>query len=123
MVRELDIPSLQMPHFFARVAWARAALGDREGATSYLEEAMARAAPVDRKLFEQRRELLQAEADMNAGNTKRAAEGLARVLAERRARGDVVFIPSRPDLASRFANLALERGIETAYVVMYGARP
>jgi len=118
MVRELDIPSLQMPHFFARVAWARAALGDREGATCHLEEAMARAAPVDRKLFEQRRELLQAEADMNAGNTKRAAEGLARVLAERRARGDVVFIPSRPDLASRFANLALERGIETAYVVM-----
>lgn len=118
MVRELDIPSLQMPHFFARVAWARAALGDREGATRHLEEAMARAAPVDRKLFEQRRELLQAEADMNAGDTERAAEGLARVLAERRARGDVVFIPSRPDLASRFANLALGRGIETAYVRM-----
>jgi hypothetical protein len=55
---------------------------------------------------------------MNAGNTNRAAEGLTRVLAERRARGDVVFIPSRPDLASRFANLALERGIETPYVRM-----
>jgi hypothetical protein len=43
MVRELDIPSLQMPHFLARVAWARAALGDREGANPPLEEAMARA--------------------------------------------------------------------------------
>jgi len=53
---------------------------------------------------------------MNAGDMQRAAEGLARVLAERRARNDIVFLPSRPDLAARFANLALERGIETAYV-------
>ena len=43
MVRELDIPSLQMPHFFARLAWARAAMGDREGASRALDEAMARA--------------------------------------------------------------------------------
>ncbi|HET7032834.1 MAG TPA: hypothetical protein VFJ48_06890, partial [Casimicrobiaceae bacterium] len=118
MVRELDIPSLHMPHFFARLAWARAALGDREGAIQSLDEAMARAAPADRKLFAERRELMQVEADMNAGDMNRAAEGLARVLAERRARGDIVFMPSRPDLASRFANLALERGIETAYVRM-----
>jgi DNA-binding SARP family transcriptional activator len=69
-------------------------------------------------MFEERRELLQAEADMNAGDTQRAAEGLTRVLTERRARGDLVFMPSRPDLAARFANLALERGIETAYVRM-----
>src|SRR5439155_15527270 len=80
MVRELDIPSLQMPHFLARLAWARAALGDREGATRALDEAMTRAAPVDRKMFEERRELLQVEADMNAGDMQRAAEGLARVL-------------------------------------------
>jgi len=116
MVRELDIPSLQMPHFFARLAWARAALGDREGAGRALDEAMARAAPVDRKMFEERRDLLQVEADMNGGDMQRATEGLARVLAERRARDDIVFLPSRPDLAARFANLALERGIETAYV-------
>ena len=118
MVRELDVPSLQMPHFLARLAWARAALGDREGASRALDEATARASPADRKMFEERRELLQVEADMSAGDTSRAAEGLARVLAERRARADVVFMPSRPDLAARFANLALERGIETAYVRM-----
>jgi len=41
---------------------------------------------------------------------------MASVLTERRARGDLVFMPSRPDLGARFANLALERGIETAYV-------
>ena len=51
-----------------------------------------------------------------AGICNARREGLARVLAERRARGDIVFLPSRPDLAARFANLALERGIETAYV-------
>jgi DNA-binding SARP family transcriptional activator len=118
MARELDIPSLQMPHFFARLAWARAALGDRDGANRALDDAIARSAPVDRKLFEERRELMQVEADMTAGDTNRAAEGLARVLTERRARGDIVFMPSRPDLAARFANLALERGIETAYVRM-----
>src|SRR5687768_16859705 len=101
-----------MPHFLARVAWARAAMGDREGAIRHLDEAIALAAPVDQKLFAERRELLQAEADLNAGDTQRAAEALAPVLAERRARGDVVFIPSRPDLGARFANLALERGIE-----------
>jgi tetratricopeptide (TPR) repeat protein len=118
IVRELEVPSLQMPHFFARLAWARAALGDREGASQALDEAMARATPVDRKLFAQRRVLLQVDADMNAADTDRAAEGLAHVLAERRARGDLVFMPSRPDLGARLANLALARGIETAYVRM-----
>jgi len=118
MVRELDVPSLQMPHFLARLAWARAALGDRDGANRALNEAIARASPVDRKVFEERAGLLQVEADMNAGDTQRAAEGLARVLGDRRARGDIVFMPSRPDLAARFADLALERGIEPAYVRM-----
>ena len=116
MVRDLDIPSIQMPHFFARLAWARAAMGDREGASQALDEAMARAAPADRKMFEERRELLRVEADMNAGDLDRAAEGLTSVLVERRLRNDVVFLPSRPDLAARLANLALDRGIETAYV-------
>jgi len=116
MVHELEIPSLQMPHFFARLAWARAAVGDREGANRALDEAAARSNPVERKMFEERRALLRVEADMNAGDMDRAAEGLEGVLAERRARGDIVFLPSRPDLAARFANLALERDIETAYV-------
>ena len=116
MVRELDIPSLQMPHFLARLAWARAALGDREGANRALDEAIERAAPVDRKPFEERRVLLQVEADLNAGDSDRAAQGLATVLSERRARDDMVFLPSRPDLAARLVNLALAHGIETAYV-------
>ena len=115
MVRDLDIPSLQMPHFLARLAWARAAMGDREGASRALDEAIDRAAPADRKMFEERRVILRVEADLAAGDDDRAAEGLATVLAERRARDDIVFLPSRPDLAARLVNLALGRGIETAY--------
>lgn len=118
MVRDLDIPSIQMPHFLARAAWARAALGDRDGASAALDEAMERAAPVDRRMFEERRDLLRVEADMNAGDTPRAVDGLRRVLAERRARNDMVFLPSRPDFAARLCSLALEHGIETAYVRM-----
>ena len=116
LARELDIPSLQMPHFLGRLGHARAALGDREGASRVLEEAIALASPLERKGFEERRVLLQVETDMINGNMQRAAEGLATVFADRRARSDFVFMRSRPDLAAQFANVALERGIETAFV-------
>jgi LuxR family maltose regulon positive regulatory protein len=116
LVRELDIPSLQMPHFLARLAQARAALGDRDGANRAVEEAIARASPLERKSFEMRRVILHIGADLCAGDLQRASEGLAKLLADHRARGDFVFMRSRPDLAAQFANLALERGIETEFV-------
>src|SRR5262249_4562900 len=68
------------------------------------------------KSFEYRRVILQIEADLCAGDLDAAAAGLATVLADHRSRDDFVFMRSRPDLASRFANLALERGIETEFV-------
>ena len=116
LVRELDLPSLQMSHFLARLAQARAAMGDRDGAMKAVDEAIARASPHERKTFEQRRLILQIEADMSSGDMERAAAHLSTVLADHRARGDFWFMPSRPDLAARFANLALERGIETEFV-------
>lgn len=116
LVRELDIPSQQMPHFLARLAQARAALGERDAAMQAIDEAIARATPVDRPTFEQRRITLQIEADLAAGEMDRAAAGLAIVFGDLRARGDYVFMRSRPDLAARFANLALERDIETGFV-------
>jgi DNA-binding SARP family transcriptional activator len=39
------------------------------------------------------------------------------MLADYRAQGNVLFIRSRPDLAARLANFALQRGIETEYVL------
>ena len=116
LARELDVPSLQMPHSMARLAQARAALGDRDGAMRAIDEAIARASAIDRKTFEQRRTLLRIEADLNAGETVRVSAGLATVLGDHRERADFVFMRSRPDLAARLANHALEHGIETEFV-------
>ena len=115
LARELDIPSLQMPHFLARLAQAGAALGDRNAAMRAIDEAIALASPLERKSFEQRRELLQIEADIQVGETQRACAALATLLGDYRARGDFVFLRSRPDFAARLVNYALEHGIETDF--------
>jgi DNA-binding SARP family transcriptional activator len=116
LARELGLPSLQMPHFLARLAQARAATRDWDGAMRTMDEAIALASPFERKMFEQRRLLLQIEADLEAGETQRVSERLAPVLGEYRAQGQFVFMRSRPDLAARLASHALEHGIETEYV-------
>jgi LuxR family maltose regulon positive regulatory protein len=116
LARELSLPSLQMPHFLARVAQARAATGDWDGAMRAADEAIALAPPFERKAFEQRRELLQIEADFERRETQRVSDRLATVLADYRAQGQFVFMRSRPDLAARLANHALQHGIETEYV-------
>ena len=116
LARELNVPLLQMPHFLARLAQARAAASDGEGAMQAIDEAIALAPSFERKAFEQRRELLKIEADYTAGNVERVSAGLATVLGDHRARGDFVFMRSRPDLAARFANHALEHNIETEFV-------
>jgi LuxR family transcriptional regulator, maltose regulon positive regulatory protein len=116
LAREVSLPSIQLPHFIARLAQARAATGDREGALAAIDEAIAVASPFERGTFEQRRQLIEIEADINAGDTKRVSAGLAAVLADYRARGQFVFMRSRPDLAARFADHALEHGIETDFV-------
>jgi ATP/maltotriose-dependent transcriptional regulator MalT/DNA-binding SARP family transcriptional activator len=116
LARELDLPSLQVPHFLARLGQARAAAGDHEGAMRAMEEAIALAPSFERKTFEQRRQVLQIEIDLDAGEIQRASERLAPLLADYRARNDLVFLPSRPDLAARLANHALEHGIESEFV-------
>jgi DNA-binding SARP family transcriptional activator len=116
LARELSLPSLQLPHFLARVAQARAATGDWEGAMHAADEAIVLAPPFERKAFEQRRVLLQIEADLESGETQRVSDRLATVLADYRAQGQFVFMRSRPDLAAQLANHALQHDIETEYV-------
>src|SRR5438876_11782228 len=94
LARELSIPALQMPHFLARLAQAHAATGNRDGAMRAIDEAIALASPFERKSFEQRRELLQIEADIDDGETQRALAGPATVLAESHPRGQFVFLRS-----------------------------
>ena len=116
LARELSLPSLQLPHFLARVAQARAATGDRDGALRAADEAIALSPAFERKAFEQRRALLEIEADFETGEMQRVSEQLATVLAEYRAQGQFVFMRSRPELAARLANHALRHGIETEFV-------
>jgi LuxR family transcriptional regulator, maltose regulon positive regulatory protein len=113
---ETGLPVLQMPHFVARLAHTRLAAGDREGGLRDLDEAIALASPVDRRTFEQQRELFQIDFDIAGGETGRASERLASVLADYRSRGHLVLMRSRPDLAARLANFALDREIETDFV-------
>jgi tetratricopeptide (TPR) repeat protein len=107
LARETGLPSMQLPHFLARLAHSRITAGDREGGLRAMEEAIAAASELDRKTFEQQRELVLIEEDIDAGQTQRASDRLAAVLADYRARGQVMFLRNRPDLAARLANHAL----------------
>jgi ATP/maltotriose-dependent transcriptional regulator MalT/DNA-binding SARP family transcriptional activator len=116
LARETGLPSLQVPHFLARLAHARAAAGDRDGAMRAADEAIALASPFERRIFEERREVLVIEAELDTGETQRASERLAKLLGACRARGELLFLKNRPDLAARLANHALEHGIEPEFV-------
>ena len=116
LARETGLPSMQLPHFLARLAHSRITAGDRDGGLNAMEEAIAAASEVDRKTFEQQRELLLIEEDIDAGHTQRASDRLGAVLAQYRARGQVMFLRNRPDLAARLANHALRHSIETEFV-------
>lgn len=116
LAQKLDIPSVQLAQYFARTAIARAGVGDHPGAMANIQEAIVVAAPQKRALFERFRGILAIEADLHTGDIDSAVARLATTLGDFRASGNFVFIRSRPDLAARLANLALERGIETEYV-------
>src|SRR6185369_15808483 len=90
--------------------------GDRDGGMKAMDEAIAAASDVDRKTFVQQRELVLIDEDLTGGETVRAGERLAVVLADYRGRGQVMFLRNRPDLAARLANCALLQGIETEFV-------
>jgi len=116
IARETGLPSVQLPHFLARLGHSRVTAGDREGGMRALDEAIALSSGTDRRTFEQQRELVLIDEDIDAGETARTAERLAAVLADLRTHGQVVFMRNRPNLAARLANFALEHGIETEFV-------
>ena len=118
LARETGLPSVQVPHFLARLAHSRISAGDREGGMRAMEDAIATASEIDRKTFEQQRELVFVDEDIVAGETDRATARLAAVLTHYRTRGTVVFLRNRPDLAARLANYALMHGIDTEFVRM-----
>ena len=82
LARETGLPSMQLPHFLARLAHSRISAGDREGGMRAMDEAIATASEVDRKTFEQQRELVLVDEEIDAG--RNAARRRA---SRRRARG------------------------------------
>ncbi len=116
LARETGLPTMQMPHFLARLAHSRMAAGDPAGGLSALDEAIALASAPDRSSLLQQRELLMTALDLDAGDLDRAATRIAVVIAEYKSRGQAVFLRNRPDLAARIADFALSRGIEPDYV-------
>jgi len=116
LARETGLPAMQMPDFLGRLAHSRGAAGDFAGGLAAMEEAIACAMGADRRTFERQRELILVEHDIEDGQTARAVERLTALLAKDRARGHLVFLRSRPDLAARLTNFALEHGIETEFV-------
>ena len=109
---ETGLPTLQMPHFHARLAHAKLAAGDSEGGLAALDQAIALSPKDERSTFEHTRELVQIGFDVEAGNEEAASERLSAVLAGYRARGQTVFLRNRPDLAARLLGFALEHDIE-----------
>jgi len=59
LARQTGLPSIQMPHFLARLTHALAAAGDRDGAMRAANEAIELASPFERRSFEQRRDMLE----------------------------------------------------------------
>jgi DNA-binding SARP family transcriptional activator len=116
LAQETGLPAMQLPHFHARLAHSRAAAGDRDGSFAAVDAAVALATGAERTVFERLRELMRIGHDVETGATARAAERLAALLADYRARGQVVFLRHRPDLAARLANFALAHGIEVDFV-------
>jgi len=115
LARETGLPVMQMPHFLARLAHSRGAAGDREGTLRALGEAIATSSASERGTFEQMRELIEIDYDIDAGETSRPSRRLASMLEGYRERGQLVFLRNRPDVAARLANFALEHGIEADF--------
>ncbi len=114
--RETGLPVMQLPHFLARLAHSRSAAGDHDGSMRALDEAIAVASDTERGTFEQMKELIEIDIDVDAGRKQQAASRLAPVLAGYRERGQHVFLRNRPEVAARLCNFALEQGIEAEFV-------
>ncbi|MEO8676715.1 MAG: BTAD domain-containing putative transcriptional regulator [Casimicrobiaceae bacterium] len=114
--RETGLPGMQLPHFLARLAHSRSAAGDHAGSMRALDEAIALSSASERGTFEQMKELIEVDLDVDAGRTQQAASRLVPVLAGYRERGQFVFLRNRPEVAARLCNFALEHGIEAEFV-------
>ena len=117
LARETGLPSVQVPHFLARLAHSRISRGrsrrrharhgrrDRHGVRGRSQDV--RAAARARVRSTRTSPPAKRSARSNASPPCSPTTGRA---------GQVMFLRNRPDLAARLANFALAHGIETEFV-------
>ena len=114
--RAAGLPSMQVPHFLVRHAMCLLQIDDTAAALARYDEAAALASGIDRRNFEIQRGLVSAEVARRSGDIDAAVEGLACWLPQAREHAYYGFLRQAPAITVPLFSLALERGIEPAFV-------
>jgi DNA-binding SARP family transcriptional activator len=115
IAREVGMPAMQVPHLMMLGAHALVAAGRRDEALARYDEALAQAAPVDRRSFSFHRDLARAHFALEAGDEAAAIAILRTLFAACREAKFYGFMRQTPHGVSRLVALALGRGIEPDY--------
>lgn len=113
--REAGMPAMQLPHLIVLGAHALLAAGRHEEALNRYEEAIAAAAPVDKRTFTYHRDFARALFALSRGNEAGAAAILANLFAACREAKFYGFMRQPPELVARLVALALAHGVEAEY--------
>ncbi len=115
--REAGLPAMQLPHLMVLGAHALLAAGRHEEAINRYEEAIALAAPVDKRSFTYHRDLARAQFAIARGNEPGAVAILANLFAACREAKFYGFMRQAPGDVARLVALALAHGVETGYAL------
>jgi len=113
--REAGLPAMQLPHLMVLGAHALLAAGRNEEAINRYEEAIALAAPVDKRTFTYHRDLARAHFSIARGNEPGAVAILANLFAACREAKFYGFMRQPPEGVARLVALALAHGVEPEY--------
>ncbi len=113
--REAGLPAMQLPHLMVLGAHALLAAGRHEDAINRYEEAIALAAPVDKRSFTWHRDLARAQFAIARGNEPGAIAILANLFAACREARFYGFMRQAPADVARLVALALAHGVEPEY--------
>ncbi|MGE5730577.1 MAG: BTAD domain-containing putative transcriptional regulator [Gemmatimonas sp.] len=116
IARETDLPPSQVPHLLTRLAHASLAAHRTDLGLRALDQAVDAAPKSERAHMMETRELARIGIALERGDTEEVVRRLRAVLAERRRRGQLIFLRNRPEVAAQLANVALEHGITPAFV-------
>ncbi|CAG1007537.1 HTH-type transcriptional regulator MalT [Burkholderiales bacterium] len=113
--REVGLPSMQLPHLMMLGAHALLADGRRDESIARYEQAIALAAPVDKRSFTFHRDFARAHFTLAAGNETGAVAILANLFAACREAKFFGFMRQPAEDVARLVALALAHGVEADY--------